>query len=137
MNCLRSYNYACGIVDDNVKSFGTKMGDEIVQYIYCGVTNKTVDEQLQKHVEDDNDIIDSTYKICELTWYKLNKSEGNLNDIYAYVNKMTLEKLTRYLTKVYGERCINEQNVINDIMLLENDGEEFGDVMTYYVVYKS
>lgn len=135
MNYLRSYNYACEIVDDNIKSFNSKMNNENIQNIYCGVTNKTIHEQLEKHIENDDDFINSTYKICELTWYKLNVSEGNLIDNYTYINKITVEKLIEYLTKIYGKKCFNEQNIINDIMLMENDGDKFGDIMTFYVIY--
>lgn len=136
MNFLKCYDYANGIAEDNIKSLRNKLEHENVQCIYGGVTNKNIDEQVEKHINDSDDMIDDTFKVCELMWYKLNKDQDFLNESYDYVNEKATKSLIEYLNTVYGKRCINNENVINDIMLLENDGEEFGDTIVFYVMYK-
>jgi predicted GIY-YIG superfamily endonuclease len=107
-----------------------------MEQLYVNVTNKTVAERFEQHINDEDDMIDASYNVCELTWYRLNKSYDDLDERYKYINKKTKDKFISFVQDVYGDRCINNDNIINDIIVLEGGEEKCGDTMTFYVIYK-
>lgn len=128
MTVLNLYKFAKSICDDNKVSLYNKLGEENITTIYCGVTNIDVEEKFEQHVNDSYDMIDDSFNYCELTWYSLNDGD---DEKFKYVNKITLDSLIKFVTKVYGKGCINEVNIVNDILLLNEN-----DVMRFYVIWK-